>query len=397
MNRIIRTRRLLQTLLSAMLISLLGLGQAAAVEMSDAQREELSRLAPGVTITNEMAEQLRALAYDRSLPLEQRVAAMRRVSGFPDDAMVKRRICIWDIAGRNGPIYQAAEDQRLRILEFGVDVELMPYTNEGVMVEELHSGRCDAALMTGLRARLFNQFTGTIDSVGGLPTDEHMHIMLQVLADPRMADKMVSNRYVVMGIAPAGGAYVFVNDRSINSLARAAGKRVPVLEYDPTQARMVSQIGATPVAADLISAPNMFNNGVVDVLPAPLIAYEILELYRGMGANGGVIDYPLAQITMQLIGREDKFPNEIAQLVREAFFEGYEEIMEQLNTEAAKVPDRWWIAIPDEDKQEYETMMQDARLQLREEGYYSAEMLALQRRIRCRLDNNRGECTNPVE
>lgn len=370
---------------------------AWAVEITPAQRAELAQLAPGVEITAEMAEQLRAIAFDTSLPIEERVAAMRRASGFPDDALVKRRLCVWDIAGRNGPIYQAARDQRLRVMEFGVDVELVPYTNEGVLVEELRAGRCDAALMTGLRARMFNKFTGTIDSVGGLPTDDHMHMLLQVLASPRMADKMVSNNYVVMGIAPGGGAYIFVNDKNINSLARAAGKRIPVLEYDPTQARMVSQIGATPVAADLVSAPNMFNNGVVDVLPAPLIAYEILELYRGMGDTGGIIDYPLAQITMQLIGRVDKFPNEVAQLVREAFFEGYGEIMEQLNAEAAKVPDRWWIQIPEEDKQEYETMMQDARLQLREEGYYDADMLTLQRRIRCRFDNRRGECTNPVE
>ena len=382
-------------LLLATLLALLPV--AYAVELTPAQREELLRLAPGTEMTPALAEQLRAIAYDTSLPIDQRVTAMRRAAGFPDDALVQRRICIWDIAGRSGPIYQAARSQRLRILEYGVDVELAPYTNEGIMVEELRSGRCDAALMTGLRARLFNLFTGTIDSVGGLPTDTHMKMLLQVLASPRMADRMVSNNYVVMGIAPGGGAYVFVNDRAINSLARAAGKRIPVLEYDPTQARMVSQIGASPVAADLVSAPNMFNNGVVDVLPAPLIAYEILELYRGLGENGGIIDYPLAQITMQLVGRADRFPNEVAQLVREAFYEGYEEVMAQLNAEAEKIPERWWIQIPEEDKQEYETMMQDARLQLREEGYYDAEMLTLQRRIRCRLENTRAECTSPVE
>src|SRR5690606_3700431 len=200
-----------------------------------------------------------------------------------------------------------------------------------------------------------------------------------------------------MGIAPGGAAYVFVNDRKINSLAKAAGKRVPVLDYDPTQARMVAQIGATPVASDIVSAPTKFNNGSVDVLPAPLVAYEVLELYKGLGENGGIIDYPLAQITMQLIGKEDKFPPEVAQLVREAFFEGYEEIMARLQEEADKVPDHWWVSIPDEDKQEYETMMQDARIQLRDEGYYSAEMLTLQRRIRCTVEPTRSECTNPVE
>ena len=190
---------------------------------------------------------------------------------------------------------------------------------------------------------------------------------------------------------------MFVNDRTINTLANAAGKRVAVLDYDPTQAEMVSQIGATPVASDIVSAPNKFNNGVVDVLAAPLVAYEVLELYKGMSPDGGIIDYPLAQITMQLIGRKDKFPNEVAQLVREEFFNSYHLIKERLDQEAAKVPDRWWIDIPDADKREYETMMQEARLTLREKGYYDADMLTLQRKIRCKLNPSKGECADPVE
>jgi hypothetical protein len=61
------------------------------------------------------------------------------------------------------------------------------------------------------------------------------------------------------------------------------------------------------------------------------------------------------------------------------------------------VPDHWWIEIPAADKREYETMMQEARLTLREKGYYDAEMLTLQRKIRCKLNPSKGECANPVE
>ncbi|MDX5297652.1 MAG: DUF6091 family protein, partial [Gammaproteobacteria bacterium] len=122
-----------------------------------------------------------------------------------------------------------------------------------------------------------------------------------------------------------------------------------------------------------------------------------LELYKGMTPNGGIVSYPLAQISMQLVGRHEKFPNEIAQLVREAFFEGFDRIIARLEQETSKVPDKWWISIPDEDKAQYEVMMRDARLQLREEGYYAADMLALQRKLRCRSDAARPECTNPVE
>lgn len=328
---------------------------------------------------------------------EALAAEIRADLGLGPNETIQRKVCIWDIAGRSGPIFQAAQDQRARVLRYGVDIQLEPYTNEGVMVEALKSERCDAALMTGMRARLFNRFTGTIDSIGGMPSIEHMRVLLKVLADPRMADKMVSGNYEILGIAPGGAAYVFVNDREINTLAKAAGKKVAVLDYDKTQAEMVAQVGATPVRTDLVSAPNKFNNGVVDVIAAPLVAYEVLELYKGMSPDGGIVDYPLAQITMQLVGRDARFPDKVGQVVREEFYAGFDQIVGQLHSYASKVPDRWWIEIPPADKQEYETMMQEARIQLREDGYYSGDMLQLQRKIRCKFDSGRPECTQNVE
>ena len=124
---------------------------------------------------------------------------------------------------------------------------------------------------------------------------------------------------------------------------------------------------------------------------------EVLELYKGMSPDGGIVEYPLAQITMQLIGRKDKFPNELAQLVREAFFQNYDLIRERLAEEEAKVPAKWWIPLPEADKKEYEIMMQEARLELRQRDYYDGDMLSLQRKIRCKLEPDRAECANPVE
>ncbi|ARU58109.1 MAG: DUF6091 family protein [Pseudomonadales bacterium] len=340
---------------------------------------------------------LRDRIYDQSLPIQERIAAMQAFTGLKPDADRVYRICIWDIFGRSGPIFAAAQQQRTKIMKYGINVEMVAYTSESIMVEELKSGTCDAALMSGLRARLFNKYTGTLDSIGGFPERNQMRLALQLMADPRSAERMVSGEYVVMGIAPGGAAHVFVNDRSINTLAKASGKRVVVLDYDPTQARMIAGVGATPVVADIVNAPNMFNTGVVDVLAAPLAGYEVLELYKGLSPDGGIIDLPLTHITMQLIGRTEIVPNELAQFVREAFFEGFDQIISRVEVEEKRVPEKWWISIPDPDRVEYEKMMQQARLQLRDEGYYSGEMLTLQRKIRCRTDSSREECTNPVE
>lgn len=367
-----------------------------ATTLTDSQKAQLEALLPGVTLDESTTSKLADVFYTREMPVRQRLKAISKMAGLdqmPTDASFSRTICIWDIGGRSGPVYNAAMEQRALALEYGVDLKMEPYTSETVMVEEFKAGRCDAALMSGLRARQFNLYSGSVDAIGAMPDEPHMQTLLHVLAHPKQAGHMVQGEYVVMGIFPAGAAHIFVNDREISSLAKAAGRRVAVLDYDQTQAEMVAAIGATPVSTDIVSAPNKFNNGQIDILPAPLIAYELLELYKGMSPNGGIVDYPLTHLTMQLIGRLDKFPNAMAQLIREASFEAYPQIIQRLEQETQRVPEKWMIHIPDADKQEYEVMMHDARQALRERNYYSAEMLSLQRKIRCKFDPSRHECS----
>ena len=380
------------------LFFLLGLlcSSLSAANLTQAQKQQLQTLLPGVTLNDSTLEKLEDVFYTREMPVRSRLKAISQMVGLdqmPAGSTLKRTICIWDIAGRNGPVFNAAMEQRALAVEYGINLDMVPYTNETVMVDEFKAGRCDAALMSGLRARQFNLYSGSVDAIGAVPSQKHMQTLLQVLSHPRQAGHMVQGDYVVMGIFPAGAAHIFVNDRSISSLAKAAGKRVAVLDYDETQAEMVAAIGATPVTTDIVSAPNKFNNGQIDILPAPLVAYELLELYKGMSPDGGVVDYPLTQLSMQLIGRLDKFPNEVAQLIREASFEAYPAVIKRIEQETRRVPDRWMIAIPDKDKREYEVMMQDARDALRAQKYYSADMLSLQRKIRCKFDPARSECS----
>ena len=377
------------------LLSLLCSSLSAA-NLTQAQKQQLQTLLPGVTLNDSTLEKLEDVFYTREMPVRSRLKAISQMVGLdqmPAGSTLKRTICIWDIGGRNGPVFNAAMEQRALAVEYGINLDMVPYTNETVMVDEFKAGRCDAALMSGLRARQFNLYSGSVDAIGAVPSQKHMQTLLQVLSHPRQAGHMVQGDYVVMGIFPAGAAHIFVNDRSISSLAKAAGKRVAVLDYDETQAEMVAAIGATPVTTDIVSAPNKFNNGQIDILPAPLVAYELLELYKGMSPDGGVVDYPLTQLSMQLIGRLDKFPNEVAQLIREASYEAYPEVIKRIEQETRRVPDRWMIAIPDKDKREYEVMMQDARDALRAQEYYSADMLSLQRKIRCKFDPTRSECS----
>ncbi len=47
--------------------------------------------------------------------------------------------------------------------------------------------------------------------------------------------------------------------------------------------------------------------------------------------------------------------------------------------------------MPEADKAEYEVMMQEARNQLRDEGYYDPDMLTLLRKVRCKMEPARAE------
>ncbi|MED5238891.1 MAG: putative solute-binding protein [Pseudomonadota bacterium] len=303
------------------------------------------------------------------------------------------KICVFDIVGNVGPMMGAMKDWQTEALGWGLEAELIPYTNEAIAAEDLKAGVCQAALVTGIRGRGFNKYAGTVDSIGAIPTMDHLRIVLQVLSNPQVAPKLTHGSYQVMGIAPAGAAYVFVDDKEVNTLAKAAGKRVAVLEYDETQAKLVSQVGATPVASDITNFSTKFNNGVVDVIAAPLAAYEALELYKGLSPDGGIINYPLVQLTIQLIGKKDAFSAEVAQKSREYFYSNLDRIVAQLKKEEEKVDPKWWVEIPDADKAKYEVLMQEARNLLRVEGYYDPDMLDMLRKVRCKLNQSRAECT----
>ena len=328
---------------------------------------------------------------------EKHLAQARQEMGLGPDDMLKRHICLWDLSGRSGPIFNGATNLRLDLLRYKIDISLEAFTNEGAMVASLKNGQCDAALMSGFRARQFNRFSGTIDAIGALPSLKHMDMLLRSIALPQLSENMVSNKYQTLAVTPAGAAYLFVNDKRLNSLERVAGKKIAVLDFDPGQSKMVAQIGATPVATTLATAPNQFNNGSVDVLPAPLVAYQVLELYKGMEPDGGIVDYPIVQLTAQLIGHTDRFPPAFAAVIREVAADSFSSIQNALEKEAGQIPATWWIDVDQHEKQEYDSMMRAARLKLRETGYYDATMLKIMKRIRCKVDPQRPECSQDTE
>src|SRR5699024_9946191 len=112
-------------------------------------------------------------------------------------------ICVWDIVGQNGPAMQSMREWQTKALELGIIRTQNRYTIVARSADELKAGIFDAALITGIRGRQFNKYTGTLDALGAMPTDEHLHTVLRVLANPASAAKQKANGYTILGVAPA--------------------------------------------------------------------------------------------------------------------------------------------------------------------------------------------------
>ncbi|MCG8668723.1 MAG: DUF6091 family protein [Pseudomonadales bacterium] len=314
---------------------------------------------------------------------------------YAEDKPQTATICVWDLIGKSGPITDAMEEYRINALKWGVELKLETYTSERIATEQFRSKVCDGAFVSGLRIKDFVKYTGSMNAVGAIPDNKHLKLLYKVLASPKSAEKMQDGPFEIAGIAPGGAAYVFVRDKAINSIAKASGKKVAVMDYDKYQQQLVSTIGATPVPVNVTTAGGKFNNGSVDVLPAPLLAYEALELYKGMEPNGGVIRFPFAQLSMQLIVWKDKFPTNFAQSSREFFYSNFDRAIEAIDVANQAVNAKYWIDIPEEDKQRYEMLMSETRATAVNSGYWDKEMILLQRRVRCKFDNSRAECSKP--
>ena len=317
----------------------------------------------------------------------------------PAQAAEKRTMCVFDIIGANGDIYNIMKDYKTAALGWGVDLELKPYTDEKIASEDLKAGQCDAAVLTGIRGRQFNNYTGSLDSIGAIPSYDAMRTVVTVLAsgNPSINEKLVSGPYEVGGIAPMGAAYLFVKDRTIDTVGELSGKSIAVLEYDSAQASMASRVGMSPVMSDITNFSGRFNNGSVDICFAPIAAYSALELYKGMQPDGGMIDYVLGQLTAQVILKKDKFPDGYADKSRKYMLGQFDRAMTVIENANNEVDKKWWIRIPEADKLRYDEMLRESRIALTNDGVYSKDMMSLLRKVRCKEEPSRAECVNPVE
>lgn len=326
-----------------------------------------------------------------SLRMRQLLASAILCFGAVEAAQAQR-VCVFDIMGSQGEVMTMLRDFALDAKRAGIHLELRAFTNEAVVYEDFKAGQCDAAMMTNLRARQLNKFVGSLDAIGAVPSLDGLRPVIDLLLSPKSAERMVSGPYEIAGIIPLGSVYPFVNDRSINTLAKAAGKRIAVFDWDKTQARLVQQIGAHPVSSDIINFAAKFNNGQVDIIASPAVAFKPLELARGLGSKGAIVNMPFMQITAVMVIRHERFRPGDGQILRELSGKHTAPVLALIKRSEEEIPAQYWAKVPQVEIDGYFRMMREARVRLTKDGEYDPDMMRFLKRIRCRQDPANAEC-----
>jgi hypothetical protein len=341
---------------------------------------------------------LEATVMNQNIPLEKRIKALKTLySHLTKNGRITRHICIWDPLGKSGPIANTVEDQALRSLHYGMDLEVSIFNNERELVQNFKTETtCDAILIRGAVAMEFNKFSGTIEAVGALPERKHLQLLMQVFTSPKMNRFMSDGQYTVMGVATIGGNYAFMDDKSFKSLSSIKNKRVAVQTVEPGMRALTKKFGAVPVEGDMMANVQSYaDNNVVSML-SPAIAYLVMGSGQ-ISSDTGVLRNPISQSTMQFIGRSELFPDPLAQMLREDFLLKFDNYSALVDKEMALVPEDFWIETSDSETEKLSEATREVRIALRDEGYYDATMLRIARKIRCKFNPERSECINPTE
>lgn len=309
------------------------------------------------------------------------------------NAHAKQSMCVFDLLGTSGEMFALMRDYALAARSWGADLQLRAYTNERVATEDFKAGQCDAVFLTGIRGRQFNQFTGSIDAFGAVPSNATARTVLKLMASPQLAKDMVRDNYEIAGVLSFGSAYTMLRDRNLDTLTKMAGKKIAVLEHDQSQMRIAQRYGFQAVLAEVHTFGGMFNNGQVDIIGAPAMAFRAMELYRGIGTKGGVSRFPLLHVSTNIVINRSKFPDGYGQKSRTWIATQVPRVMDWVERMENDIPEKTWLKISANDHVGYVRLIRESRIDLTKSGFYNPKMMKLLKRLRCVQNPNSFECS----
>ena len=306
-------------------------------------------------------------------------------------------VCVFDLLGKSGESYKFLEEWALNTKTWGTPVKLIAYQDEAKADQDFKEGRCDGVYMTSMRARHYNKFAGSIDALGGVSSNQIAQKAISYVLDKRNNKRLVSTlqqqQYEVAGIAQIGSAYIFVRDRKINNIDQIKNKKFAVLHFDAAQRIMVERIGAVPVMSDISNFVRKFNQGEVDIVAAPAYAFKPLEIQKGLGQNGAMIDFPVVNVTADLIIRPEKFNPNFADQSRTWFKQQTAKNFAMVKRLEADIPARYRLTLSKDEREQYQKILRDGRIELRKQGVYDPTMMTMLKRARCTVERTNFECS----
>lgn len=317
-------------------------------------------------------------------------------------------LCAWDLLGKGGEVHTLAQDYATAMAREGVHFQVRTFTDERVVAEDFRAGQCAAAILTGFRARPFNQVTGSLDSLGSAvvvrdgqvdlaASYEVLRKLIQVFASPQAASLMTEGQHEVGGILPVGAAYPMLRERFEITPRSLAGKRVAAFDHDRVQAMLIQKMGAQAISSDVTNVGAKFNNGLVDLIHMPAITFKPFELAKGMGAKGGVLRMPVMIPTLQLVFNRSQVPASLGAVSRLYWAGLHEGAMKAIQRAEAQVPARLWFDLPPEHVQPYVDVLREGRIAGANAGLYSWRTLNLMKKARCQASPAMAECSVPTE
>jgi len=316
-------------------------------------------------------------------------------------------LCVWDPLGQGGKLFDVARSYSWAMEAKGIALKLRAYADEGVAAEDFKVGQCDGLLATSLRTRAWVPLTAALDD-GGAATivkdgkvdiDASYQVIgqaVRALATPQAERLVIDGPNEVVGIVPAGATYMLMRDRTL--LKRGlAGARMPAFDGDKLQLFLIAKAGGVPVAANTRNFGTMFNNGNLDVVFAPALAYKALELDKGIGTKGGISRFPLAFTSLQIVIKRDKFPKGFGQISRQHWADEFKLATIVARKAEAAIPAAQWVDYDLVEGAKFVALQRDSRIEAAKAGYFSKVGLSFMKRARCKVSPDAPDCASREE
>ena len=302
------------------------------------------------------------------------------------------QLCVFDLLGANGPSMSIAKDYSLFAKQHNVDIQVKNFNVFSQLITAFDNKTCDGIVGDNFGTRKYNNFMATIGAVAAIPNYQVAQSVFQAISTPKLAHKMKQGDYEVIGYMPYGFAYLAGKDRSVNTLEKSKGLRIGVLSVDPSQRRMADRVGMQPILMTIDDAPARFAKGEFDIVPIPAIVYAPFEGEKALGPNGGVMNYPMALMTMNFILRQGNYPSDFAQKSRNWFAQKSPQMFRTVKQWDATIPNKMWVNIDEIDRKGYEHLASQLRKEFIDNKTYDPVMMNLIRHLHCNHNPSFIEC-----